>query len=640
MGQLYINDRLVDFSDRTIISITKQINDIASIDKVKGDTTNSFKLPMTKNNLDILGLPGDVNFSAGFEYKKLKARYIEEGEELIPFGSATIDEVTDVIDLKVIAGNIEFFDLIDGSIRDLNLNAFNHSFNKANVLASMVNVTGFIYPIIDYGQLSKDGRLVDARHLRPCFYVHTLIDAIFAHANHTPLGDIFSDPDYLSEIIPLTSELKPPQGSDIGFGFTATKAIAQDNSDAGDFFKVSFPDTSNSNANTGGKWDAVNNRYIFLKSGNVKFSGKFIVYGNNSTPATFTVRFVKNGDIYNSFAVGEVEVKYPDDGEITIESENTLFFAGDYVEVYARRDDKGWSDMQEVKAGSSITLTVGDFTYGSLLSIADSLPDISMKDFIKSFMFRYGLIAETDNVKKNVTFRSFDDLQKNIPFAKDWSDKLDVSKPETINFNIGNYCQHNYLRYKEDDNVKKQFGDGDIFINDQTLDLKKDLFTLPFAASESVIRLKDFKLANVLMVDPTNTNTDGTVKMEFTLRPQPRILRVYRRGVVAPDAIKLHEGDVTVFTSLNNGIAVGYFYIPGLSNLDFPSLIATRYKQLNRTLTLTKRIGVSLRLTPTDIADFSHFIPVYIRKYGFNFYVNKINGYQEGDVTKVELIRL
>jgi hypothetical protein len=45
-------------------------------------------------------------------------------------------------------------------------------------------------------------------------------------------------------------------------------------------------------------------------------------------------------------------------------------------------------------------------------------------------------------------------------------------------------------------------------------------------------------------------------------------------------------------------------------------------------------------LSPLDLKDFDHSIPVYLNKYGCCFYVNKINNYVPGKLTDVELIPL
>jgi len=52
------------------------------------------------------------------------------------------------------------------------------------------------------------------------------------------------------------------------------------------------------------------------------------------------------------------------------------------------------------------------------------------------------------------------------------------------------------------------------------------------------------------------------------------------------------------------------------------------------------KITAYFNLNEEDIANFKQVIPVFIRKYGAFFYVNKIKNYISGKTTQVELIRL
>jgi hypothetical protein len=47
-----------------------------------------------------------------------------------------------------------------------------------------------------------------------------------------------------------------------------------------------------------------------------------------------------------------------------------------------------------------------------------------------------------------------------------------------------------------------------------------------------------------------------------------------------------------------------------------------------------------LRLTPIDMHNFSHAVPIFLSKYGCCFYVNKINNYQPNRLTEVELVAM
>ena len=61
--QLYINDQLVDLSDDSPIALTFQISNLAEVQNQQGNTSNQFKLPLTRRNRMILGFPDDIAFA-------------------------------------------------------------------------------------------------------------------------------------------------------------------------------------------------------------------------------------------------------------------------------------------------------------------------------------------------------------------------------------------------------------------------------------------------------------------------------------------------------------------------------------------------------------------------------------------------
>jgi len=49
---------------------------------------------------------------------------------------------------------------------------------------------------------------------------------------------------------------------------------------------------------------------------------------------------------------------------------------------------------------------------------------------------------------------------------------------------------------------------------------------------------------------------------------------------------------------------------------------------------------VEFNLNPIDINKFNPKIPIYLDYYGAYFYVNKINNYETGKLTKCDIIRI
>ncbi|RKD19008.1 hypothetical protein BCY91_14115 [Pelobium manganitolerans] len=645
MGQLYINDVLMDMSAKTIIGVTKQISDVGDIDKVKGNTTNQFKLPLTKKNIEALGIPGDLNFSKGMEYRLLRAKYIENGLEVIPYGFASIEAVNEFIEVRVISGNIEFFDLLTGNIKELfspefetqhGLPSLNHYWDIASIIYSLGNTTGYIYPLVDYGNLTAD-TLLRCEEMRPAVFVSAVMERIFIKTGFKFEGDVFQDPEYLAEILPFSGDKMEQAPGSSDFALRATKLSTQ-NGDSGPWFQVSIPDAGTSNAS--GRWQ--NNRYTFLKSGTVKFKVKAIVSGSNNVEKMFTIGLQRNEDEYvgvflgtkKMFAFGQASVSDYVKKTIEFETEELAFNAGDYVRMYANRNTTSGpfpSRSSYVYPETYIEVIPGAALYKSMIDIRSVLPDDDIKTFLKNFMFRFGLVVQTDNIRKTVSFRPFSDIKKNKMIAVDWTDKVDQSLPANREFKIGSYGQRNYFVYKEDQSVSKELGKGIISIADESLPVEKTVITSLYAASETVYRAGGLPAVFINKITESD-KLDG--KKDFTVNTAQRIARIYRTNA----RVEFAEGDYRREVDRYDFPAT-YFNMPDIG-LGFDKILEKRYRELVEVLTLTKKVTENIRLNEVDISEFDFFTPVYLGKYAMYFYVNKISNYVDGQKTKVELIRL
>src|SRR6476661_754114 len=208
MKQLYINDQLVDLDEKEHpVACTYSVNSLADLQSRQGNTTNRFKIPMTENNRAIFGFPDDAAFTQMEPYRKLPAKLIQNGVEIVPFGYAVVLSASDVIDLQVISGLINFFDLIDGKqLKDIDFSDLEHEWTLANVVASQSNTEGYIWPVIDYGAIDEFESVVDVKQLRPAVFQLTIIDRIIKATGYRYEGDIFQDERVRKTIVPFTND--------------------------------------------------------------------------------------------------------------------------------------------------------------------------------------------------------------------------------------------------------------------------------------------------------------------------------------------------------------------------------------------------------------------------------------------------
>src|ERR1700744_2524589 len=167
--QLYINDQLVDLSDDSPIALTFQINNLADVQNQQGNTSNQFKLPLTQRNRQILGFPDDIAFASNLPYQQYKAKIVQDGLEIVPYGIGELNGIDqDSASITILSGNVDFFDAIDGKLYDMgdstsiwsgygqNLvwKSYDHLWTLDNVANSQQNTDGWIWPVIDYGNIT------------------------------------------------------------------------------------------------------------------------------------------------------------------------------------------------------------------------------------------------------------------------------------------------------------------------------------------------------------------------------------------------------------------------------------------------------------------------------------------------------
>jgi hypothetical protein len=272
--------------------------------------------------------------------------------------------------------------------------------------------------------------------------------------------------------------------------------------------------------------------------------------------------------------------------------------------------------------------------FGQTVQCERIFPDISQKDLLKDTLQRFGVVCQTDNASKTISFNSFKDIVNNIPVAKDWSAKC-LNQGKQVAFQLGGYAQLNYMQYQNDDNVlPAKFGWSQIRIDDQTLPATATLFTSVFGATLNRPYYGG-SIAQINMIDAKSDSTD------FSISVAPRILIDQKLNL-------LGTGKPVTFTDgngynrvVNDLISTPYFYKPGVDpNLLFDELRQKYYPELEKILTQTKKVVRYILLSPRDILELDLLIPVYIQQDSAYYYINKIDAWRKGQPTKVELVKL
>lgn len=629
--EMYINNELVDLFGGEVIAATLQIGSFGNISARQSNYTNSFKLPLSGRNRSIFESPEIVLNESTLPYVSLPCKIEVDGIPVVE-GFAQITSVTDVINVRVYSGNYDFYTIIKAKkLSELNLLAYNHAWTVANVKASMVNTSGYIYPLIDYHSdspnsfLNNTDREIDYRFMYMSFYMHTLISKIVSEAGYTMTGALLTNADYLKIGLAFANDVYKALPAD---GFNALTS-ARVGIPAG-FTIVEFDnDSTNGGYDTGGNFNTTTYRYTVPSNATINFKVLLNLFSEFNLNK-INIRICKNSTDGSNF-IGYSE-KY-----LTINSDTgsceTGFVsvqAGDFISVFINVFKPGGGNFY-VDPLSTFTLEQQEEAeVGDTIDVANNMPNISQGALFKLWLQMFGAYVSVDNNARSITVRRFREIVNNIENAVDWSDKIDETEPDEIEFSMANYGQNNNFNYKDDDSVEKPDGTDYVMkIQNENLVQEVDLVESPFAASEQVERMIGIDMCQIKKV------TAG-VQEEKT---EPRIVIIDL--TTGGTTIDFTDG-VSVVDSTDDYASTHFISPSHTFNLGWSSSLSENLVEIVDTLLGFKLLNLLLRLTTLDIAKLDFFQPVWIEKYSTYFYVSIVNQFKinEFDSTKVELIKL
>jgi hypothetical protein len=697
--QLYINEQLVDLSDDSPIALTFQINDLADVKNQQGNTSNQFKLPLTQRNRQILGFPDDIAFTTNLPYQQYQAKLVQDGLEIIPYGIAELNGIEqNNANVTVLSGNVDFFDAIDGKLYEMgdstslwsNLGQnlvwkdYDHDWTVDNAARSQSKTDGWIWPVVDYGLISTSDYTtpIDIRYQRPGFFIKTAIDLLLKSAGYKGKGSLLDDPLY-PLLICQFSNGSFEHGTDYQTQPDNRGMNAENNSGT----ILNHPGSGN----PGGvfSWKTV------ISDPSMQFSGDLFT-SNRTNAVKITVTFPHvylsgrvNHDEHSSRLTATIyyrDPNYPSTPDSPL-APITFSFDGASENINGN-NPKGWTrdhgdgsniqghmDLHDTILSCSTTLPQNGGIYiayvwtgynpsyayispgatfliesqqqtlqlGQPIQCERIFPDISQKDLLKDTLQRFAIICQTDNSAKTVYVNSLRDIVNNIPIAKDWTSKC-LNQGKQVTFQLGNYAQVNYMKYKEDANVLPlNFANSQINVADTTLAPSADLFQSQFGPTTN----RDYiggTIAQIRMIDNTADSNNLSIGVS------PRILVDQKRGLPYNKPVTFTDGTNNII--VNDIISTPYFYKPdGDYNLCFcdmpgsgvtsqPGLKTKYYPELQKILGQTKKVVRYMMLTPRDILELDLLIPIYLQQDTAYYYINKIDAWRKGQPCKVDFVKL
>ena len=651
-------------------------NDITAFN---GEYTNVFNLPLTNNNRKLIEYADFIPSINTAPYKKIPITLIVGGLDF-KTGFIVIDSISDVIKTRVFSGNANFYELLKSIyLNDLDWSDLNHTWNYANAVASSANISGYIYPVMDYGGQTLSSDIVDIRKILPATFVRTILKKIFEYTDYEVIDD-FDRTDLIKSVLAYTNKNPIYPASYITLNSFDGSNIAN----YGTYFSERFwYNTSNSQNQpiqniqlytyylsevyikldvftNQGYWQAMARNFACQTNGIYSYN-LFIdmldytpydfqnVYCTlsdcdfyilpNITNFRFTIEFIREvAGVPNIILSQDFTSAATLNGKITLN-------AGDifYVRIklngllnfqYAASVNRFWDLILNptVLSTNTLSLTLDpNLAFGNPITYSTLLPKIKCNDFIKDLCIRFGLILNVNEDTKTVTISQIDKLTENIPNAVNWSDKLDESDLPNVQFMYDNYAQVNLFTHAEDKTVvnKQIGGDYNLLINNANLESSKTFYTSPFSECDNT------KFNNTITsVIPTYNTTsilfDKDVKPKILFSEAVNGLFKFTDGTSTSGYINTKR---VYFIDLN---------VPNLCMGFESSLIPKNSQTLVSTLQNIRIVKANFNLNINDIKSIDWLTPVYIEQFQSYFFVTSINqfNYTNPDLTEVELIKL
>lgn len=491
---IWIDKKAIDLYSDTNIRYTFQINDIANLANRQSSYTDSFNVPKTENNVQImdgLGLPSDTSRAP---YLQPDCAMKHEGFDLIKKGYANIKETDDEYHLYLYSGIVNFFKAIENKkLSDLDLTEIIHTKDLNSVVGSYSPGSPYRYFLADYnGQTHflNDPSTINIDYLVPSVSVKYLWDKIHSKFNFPYSGDIFNDDDFKNLYITYP---KAPNIADL------YKLI----SSGYNVERINFPKAQ-------GETNATNHRRLFV---------------NNVDPGSTTWRNGLYLDIaetgmyriyFEANTIGSGGGVWPNMNYwLGIDSEGISpeNITNKVLLVNTGQSATGATTIIPLTAGSNIQFFFQKPFWGSppyvdanfvfriekinkeTVDFKDGLGDFSVTDFTKEIINFFGLTIFPEDGTNKLNYKTIKERVRTDDVV-DWSDKfIERTSEEYV---ATNYSQRNYFQYQYNDKEGSYY-DGYIDVNNSNLGASKTVFKSKIYAPERV--KTKFKLNGTTEID-------------------------------------------------------------------------------------------------------------------------------------------
>lgn len=612
--ELFINGHLVDLNPDASITLNFKSNLLGDISKITSSNSQTIQCPKTTRNRVIFDNPGAPAYVSDRRYKRYSASLVQNGIEVVRVGYAVLLSSSETYEIALYWGVMANFQAwVDKGAKLNELDgAETMAWNKNVAISTVEQLTTNGYGYAEYDCGVADTELVNIHPSATAWWILGKIAAQAGFRIEMPGRYVDALKSIAIPCLGLNASAESNEAEAtkalLSPGFAGELAIESSNV---------IQDVRHLARLTGGVGairteNLANKLYLRLK-------------GLSSSP--FTITIAKTSA--EAMKVYALFLKFNDSGGIA-ESEykrilvsigkddvkDTSSFT--FPEFFGEFDVDGWdavaityspySAVAGVRLSTSCTLYAwsnwDDIIYPGPFPLLRNLPEIAQIDFVKAICAMLGIFVVADPIDSDVLkFVSLETLDDNKARALDWSQKLIRSngdEPKTTAFKIGDYCRNNLFRYKEDEAVEMK-ADGNLKVDNETLEAEKTIITLPFAPSDGST-IQHYELQE----------DEGGNKSVSSLKVADRVMLIAE-----------HEGKARL----------------RFQGLEFETLLTKYYTGLSRLLNSAMTITEQMRISEADLKTLDFTVPFYLRQYGKYYGIESIQT-STGKPCEVKAIQL
>lgn len=494
-NRLIINQRVgtnvveyeLDLFDNVPLPINKSIIDIQNVAERKSDFTKTITLPGTNNNNDIFSnifnLARSVkntntyNFAPDFN-PNLKADAIlyKNGVPMIQgylqlTNINIVDEYQIEYEIIIIGRTANLFtDLGEKKLNEIDLSAYNHTWNFTNIQNSWTpNTTlGYYYGLIDYG-LSNDQKGFYTVDQKPQIFAKAIIDAIFKDAGYRYDSTFFTSSPFTKLVVPTTQDklyISTQQVTDRTFkGDRLSDSSLQPIFDTGKLYsKLPFDNVGIQSTPSG--YSNSTFEFTVQTEGFYEFGININLYCKQLS----TVPYVKQWfDIVKTNpGTGEVICGTMTSFATSRNSDFTINQGYECPKIYCLYGEKievrmysisgrDW-DYQLLSGSSFYSIPSAELILGDTVKLQNCLPnDIKQSEFLASIIKMFNLYVSVDSLdNKKLRIETRDVYFTNT--TVDLTNKVDVSKGVKVQpLGANKYKDYTFQMKEDKDEINEEY---------------------------------------------------------------------------------------------------------------------------------------------------------------------------------------